>query len=145
MKWRLYVVALMVAAFVTTACSDDDDRFTADDVPVKVMEAFKAKYPDTIAHWEKERGRIKAEFVVNGQETEAWFETDGTWIGTETDFRGTLPDAVRSLIETEYAGYTIDDVDWVETPSVNYFSIELERHGKPDVRLLIKEDGTLLG
>lgn len=136
MKWRLYVVALMVAAFVATACSDDDDRFTADDVPVKVMEAFKAKYPDTIAHWEKERGRIKAEFVVNGQETEAWFETD---------FRGTLPDAVRSLIETEYAGYTIDDVDWVETPSVNYFSIELERHGKPDVRLLIKEDGTLLG
>lgn len=33
----------------------------------------------------------------------------------------------------------------MEMPVVNYFSIELERHGKPDVRLLIKEDGTLLG
>ena len=28
---------------------------------------------------------------------------------------------------------------------VNYFNIELEKHGKPDVRLLIMEDGTLLG
>lgn len=31
----------------------------------------------------------------------------------------------------------------METPAVNYFSIEQEKHVKPDVRLLIMEDGTL--
>lgn len=31
----------------------------------------------------------------------------------------------------------------METPVVNYFNIEQEKHVKPDVRLLIMEDGTL--
>ena len=144
MKWKLYLMAVIVAAFVATACSDDDDNFSVNDVPAKVTETFNAKYPDTTAHWEKERGKIKAEFVVNGQETEAWFDKDGTWIGTETNFRGTLPEAVQNYINANYDGYTVDDVDWIETPTVNYFDIELEKLAKPDVRLLIKEDGTLV-
>lgn len=31
----------------------------------------------------------------------------------------------------------------METPAVNYFNIEQEKHVKPYVRLLIMEDGTL--
>ena len=31
----------------------------------------------------------------------------------------------------------------MDTPAVNYFNIEQEKHVKPDVRLLIMEDGTL--
>lgn len=31
----------------------------------------------------------------------------------------------------------------METPVVNYFNIEQEKYVKPDVRLLIMEDGTL--
>ena len=144
MKWRIYFLAVLMVAFVTVSCSDDDDNFSVNDVPAKVMDAFKTKYPNTMAHWEKERGKIKAEFVVNGQEAEAWYETDGTWIGTETNFRGSFPEAVQNYINTNYAGYTVDDADWIETPTMNYFDIDLEMLAKPDVRLLIKEDGTLV-
>lgn len=144
MKWKMYLMAVLMVAFVTVSCSDDDDNFSVNDVPAKVMDAFKTKYPNTMAHWEKERGKIKAEFVVNGQEAEAWYETDGTWIGTETNFRGSFPEAVQNYINTNYAGYTVDDADWIETPTMNYFDIDLEMLAKPDVRLLIKEDGTLV-
>lgn len=144
MKWKMYFMAVLMVAFVTVSCSDDDDNFSVNDVPAKVMDAFKTKYPNTMAHWEKERGKIKAEFVVNGQEAEAWYETDGTWIGTETNFRGSFPEAVQNYINTNYAGYTVDDADWIETPTMNYFDIDLEMLAKPDVRLLIKEDGTLV-
>lgn len=137
-------MAVLMVAFVTVSCSDDDDNFSVNDVPAKVMDAFKTKYPNTMAHWEKERGKIKAEFVVNGQEAEAWYETDGTWIGTETNFRGSFPELVQNYINTNYAGYTVDDADWIETPTLNYFDIDLEMLAKPDVRLLIKEDGTLV-
>ena len=137
-------MAVLMVAFVTVSCSDDDDNFSVNDVPAKVMDAFKTKYPITMAHWEKERGKIKAEFVVNGQEAEAWYETDGTWIGTETNFRGSFPEAAQNYINTNYAGYTVDDADWIETPTMNYFDIDLEMLAKPDVRLLIKEDGTLV-
>ena len=144
MKWKMYLMAVLMVAFVTVSCSDDDDNFSVNDVPAKVMDAFKTKYPNTMAHWEKERGKIKAEFVVNGQEAEAWYETDGTWIGTETNFRGSSPEPVQNYINTNYAGYTVDDADWIETPTLNYFDIDLEMLAKPDVRLLIKEDGTLV-
>lgn len=144
MKWKMYFMAVLMVAFVTVSCSDDDDNFSVNDVPAKVMDAFKTKYPNTMAHWEKERGKIKAEFVVNGQEAEAWYETDGTWIGTETNFRGSFPEAVQNYINTNYAGYTVDDADWIETPTMNYFDIDLEMLAKPDVRLLIKKDGTLV-
>lgn len=144
MKWKMYLMAVLMVAFVTVSCSDDDDNFSVNDVPAKVMDAFKTKYPNTMAHWEKERGKIKAEFVVNGQEAEAWYETDGTWIGTETNFRGSFPEPVQNYINTNYAGYTVDYADWIETPTLNYFDIELEMLAKPDVRLLIKEDGTLV-
>ena len=144
MKWKMYLMAVLMVAFVTVSCSDDDDNFSVNDVPAKVMDASKTKYPNTMAHWEKERGKIKAEFVVNGQEAEAWYETDGTWIGTETNFRGSFPEAVQNYINTNYAGYTVDDADWIETPTMNYFDIDLEMLAKPDVRLLIKKDGTLV-
>ncbi len=144
MKWKMYFMAVLMVVSVTVSCSDDDDDFNLSDVPTLVMNAFNAKYPDTKAHWEKERGKIKAEFVVNGQEAEAWYETDGTWIGTETNFRGAFPEPVQNYINTNYAGYTVDDADWIETPTLNYFDIELERLSRPDVRLLIQEDGTLV-
>lgn len=144
MKWRMCFLAVLMVAFVTVGCSNDDNNFSLKDVPAPVLNAFNAKYPDTNANWEKERGKIKAEFVVNGQEAEAWYETDGTWIGTETNFRGSFPEPVQNYINTNYAGYTVDDADWIETPTLNYFDLDLEMLAKPDVRLLIKKDGTLV-
>lgn len=145
MKWKLYFIPVLIAAFVMASCSDETDDFGLNDVPAKVMETFNAQYPHTMAHWERERGKIKAEFAVDGQEAEAWYEDDGTWIGTETNFRGSFPEPVQHHIRTHYAGYTVDDADWIDTPTLHYFDIDLEMPAKPDVRLLIQEDGTLVG
>lgn len=138
MKLKLYLMALLVGIFTLQSCDDDDPRV----IPTSVKNAFAQKYPSSVAYdWEKDRGYYVAEFRNDGREAEAWFNPDGTWVKTETDFVDVLPEAVQDYIDVNYPGYRIDDVDWVETPSDEYFDIELERNGKKDVYLHIRANG----
>lgn len=145
MKLKLYLVALLLGTFALQSCDDDDDKVK---VPKTVQDAFSQKYPTTPAYdWDLERGYYVAEFRNNYSEAEAWFQADGTWVRTETDYRVALPEAVQSYINTNYPstqGYFIDDIDWVETPTQNYFDVELDRQGMPDVHIYIQENGTLI-
>lgn len=140
MKRILYLFIAMFTVFATVSCDKDDDNLYLEDA----VATFKAKYPGVNAHWEKEYGKLKAEFLNEGKEAEAWFETDGTWLFTETDFRGTFPAAVQSYLDLNYEGYVVDDADWIETPETSYFRIELEKRMQPEAVVLIKEDGTLI-
>ena len=84
-----------------------------------------------------------AESTYNNSEAEAWFTTDGTWVRTEVDYRGSLPTAVEQYINENYPTAIIDDVDLIEVPTGKYYEIELEQRGDRDIYVNIKEDGTL--
>lgn len=141
----LATLAFLLTLFALTSCSDDDDDLTLSNVPSAVQAQFANLYPSASVRWEREGQYYKAEFLNNMASSEAWFTSDGTWVRTETDFSRTLPEAVQTYITTNYAGYTIDydDIEWVETPSGNYYYIELERAGSQDIVLRITESGTL--
>lgn len=144
MNWRICFFGVIFAAIVVVGCNDDDDGLSAKDIPTQVLVAFEAKYPDTSVKWERDRGMLKAEFWNNGNEAEAWFERNGVWVRTETDYNVALPALVQEFLAVNYAGYAVDDADSVELPEDAYFEIELEQLAHPDVRLLIREDGTLV-
>ena len=113
-------------------------------VPADVLKSFEEKYPNTtVKSWEREGNLLKAEFYNGNVETEVWFNYNGDWIKTETDFLGTLPQTVTDYINTNYSGYKIDEVNWVETPAKNYYEVELEQ-GNTDIELNIQEDGTVI-
>ena len=53
------------------------------------------------------------QFDMDNEKYYAWYDTNGEWIGTAfvvNDF-STLPDMVRSTIDTKYPGYTISKVN----------------------------------
>lgn len=144
MKNYLFTLLLLAVPLTFVSCSDDDDDNNFSFVTEAVHNAFQNLYPQVQPYdWEIEGTYIKAEFYKDNVHAEAYFTHEGTWVRTETDFRGTLPEAVTTYLTTNYPDYTVDEVDWVETPNGNYYEVELEKPGTPDVRVNVKEDGTL--
>lgn len=142
MKLKLYLASLLLAGIATLqSCDDDDDLRNA---PATVEAAFRNLYPNAIVtEWEKQGNYIKADFRNGLQESEAWFLRDGTWVRTETDIAvNTLPQPVQDYVTANYPAYWIDDADHVETPSGDYYKLELERNGVRDVHLQLLADGT---
>ena len=115
------------------------------EVPAVVAQNFKERYPEAIIkEWEKEGSLLKAEFLLNSVESEAWFTYNGSWVKTKSPFKGNLPQEIRDFLQEHYNGYQTDDITWVETPQYNYFEIELER-GNTEIKISIHKDGTLIG
>ncbi|MDD3491275.1 MAG: PepSY-like domain-containing protein, partial [Paludibacter sp.] len=76
---------------------------------------------------------------------DAWFETNGTWLMTETDIRRSkIPAAVKSTLDkSEYAGWRIDDVDCLEYANADpVYVLDMEK-GESEVDLYYAADGTL--
>lgn len=78
---------MFYAAFFTVSLlsSCGDKKIAAPDVPKPVMDAFHTKYPGvTDAGWiveEKDNKKIyEAKFKVNGEEVEAEFDANGTFV-----------------------------------------------------------------
>lgn len=143
MKLKLYLLCVLLMGIAFQSCDDDDD--TLANVPAAVQAAFNQRYPNaSVKEWEKENGLIKADFWNGAQESEAWFLPDGTWVRTETDIpAATLPQAVLDYVAANYAGFRVDDAEYVETPEGDFYELELEKNGVPDVRLQIRADGML--
>lgn len=156
MKQKLYYLfTLLFAISIFTACDDDDSANNKIDVPEAVTNAFQAKYPDVAVNsveWAMKSGYYVAEYhtTANMREVEAWFATDGTWRMTETDNGKDLflvPTAVSTAFsKSDYATWTIDDIDYYEYPDAtkNFYLIEVEKAGQPDTALYFAIDGSLL-
>lgn len=143
MKNYLFTLLLLAVPLTFVSCSDDDDDNKFNFVTEAVHNAFQNLYPQVQPYdWEIEGAYIKAEFYKDNLHSEAYFTPEGAWVRTETDFRGALPEPVVTYLTTNYPDYTVDEVDWVETPNGNYYEVELEKRGTPDLKVNVKEDGT---
>ncbi|MBQ2122704.1 MAG: PepSY-like domain-containing protein [Bacteroidaceae bacterium] len=144
MKFRKYVVLLGFASLALSSCSDDDnDNVTVTDEAI--TQAFQQKYPGVaVTEWELEYGLYKAEFLNEGRSAEAWFQPDGTWVKTDTDWAyADVPAEVKAYVSEHHPTLAVDDVDWIETPDGSYFLIELDAKGG-DIYLQLLPDGSLL-
>ena len=142
-KKSIFLLSLLLgfAVATTVACSSDDEL----NIPPAVTATFELMYPGVTPEWEIEQNLWKAEFRKDGKEMDAWFQTDGVWVMTETDIAMTeLPAAVVAAVNANYPDYAIDDADWVETPLQDYYEVELDKKGQPDVHLKITEEGVIL-
>ena len=80
---RSVLFALLFSLFLATSCSHTE--ISEDKVPAAVVTSFKAKYPTAvISKWvtEKKDGKTiyEAVFKSNGEEIEAEFNEDGSFI-----------------------------------------------------------------
>ena len=149
-KISLKTTLIAIMAIGLLGCSKNSSTPDQWPVPNEVRNEFTQRFPNaTRVEWEFRANIIKADFVMSKTEYDAWFENSGAWkwIRTEQDLKpsnSSLPAAVNTYLTTTYPGWRIDDINYITTPSVSYFEVELEKRGEMDVTLFIKEDGTVL-
>jgi len=116
------------------------------DVPANVMSTFKSKFPTaTEVHWDKENEtEWEAEFEFNGMDYTANFSSDGIWKETEHELTANeLPATVKQTLTTEFSGYTIKEVEMVETPTFTGYEVEIKK-GSVTLEVLIDNSGKVI-
>lgn len=146
---RTAAIILAIAGII--GCSKDDhDTDDFNSVPEEVRNDFKKRFPAaTKIEWEFYSNSIKADFYMENTEYEALWQKASTWewARTEKDIdivKTPLPSAVQNYVNSEYAGWKIDDVDLVQVPGDEFYEITMEMSGKPDTIIFIHADGTLV-
>lgn len=92
----------------------------------------------------EDNGYTEIEFTHEKKRKEMTFDAASQWVSTRWDVRRSeLSAAVINQLEKSYAGWRIDDAEYVETPSAQWYDIELEKTGI-DIHLRIDIDGTIL-
>ena len=145
MKARMTIFAsLLLAGFTFTSCDDNDDNYTPDE---KIVNVLYEKYPNAQrVDWELQHDHYVADFYDNNIEKEAWFNTKGEWVMTESDILfENLPKAIQTAFgESEYKDWRVDDVDMLERVEMEtMYVIEVEK-SKQEFDLFYAEDGTLI-
>jgi len=132
MKLKTFIAVAVIGLF--TACSS---TYRATDsgviISTDASRAFNLQYPAAtnvvwnnydpnvvilndwdLAGWTViDADDYAVQFDMDNEKYYAWYDTNGEWIGTAyvvNDFT-TLPDMVRSTIDTKYPGYTISKVN----------------------------------
>ena len=141
-----FILAMVLITSSLSACSQD---LKEAQVPAAAKATFKKLHPDANVHeWDynKKTKQYEAEFVLKSIKYEAYFMSDGQWVGTERDImKADLPQEVLAgLAKTEYAAWEIDDIEEHQSPEHKlFYEIEVEQ-GKQEVYLYFLPDGKLI-
>ena len=148
MKRKLYLLLGLLVALqmpLLTSCNDDDEDIMPTQVPAEVTAALTERYPSATPKWEKGKGLYKAEFYNESGEVDVWFKANGEWVMTQTDiFPQNLPEAVKNYVATNYPDRIIDDADRIETPTADYYLLELDKPGAKDIYIKLTPGGELI-
>ncbi|WP_455585689.1 PepSY-like domain-containing protein [Bacteroides sp.] len=139
-----------VEGMLIKAVADTDDDTEGYLPPAQTPEAILAfineKYPDArLVETEVEHGRTEVEIIHEGYCKEVIFDSNGNWVSTSWDIRrNELPTVVtQALAGSQYSAYTIDDVEYFETPGGDYYLLELEQRAK-EVKVKIDTTGKFI-
>lgn len=127
---------------------DGDNESLLPDTPSEMVttatEFIQKNYPNArIIEIEAEHGVIEIDIIHDNRSKEVLLGTTYEWISTSWDVY-TLPAKVTEAINaSQYNGYVVDDAEYFETPTGNYYLVELEQ-GKSEVKIKITEDGEIV-
>ena len=143
---RVFTVLVLIASLIVSllAWSKKDD-YNPRLVTETIKEFINTNYPGArIVDAEYDDGLLKIEIFHQWKEKNVYFSKQEQWQYTEWDVRSLdLPKAVKDAIKkSEFSRFRIDDVDYIQKSSGDYYRIELER-GDYDVKLSITPDGKI--
>ena len=132
---------LLISLLALWACDEEN-------IPVNndISNFIEQKYEGAkILYAEKDfNGEIEVEIIHNDTRKEVKFNRKNNWICTTWDVAiSQLPDAARESILSHYPEYKIDDVDYAEKPSGDYYKVEIEK-GEWDKTVFVTADGEIL-
>lgn len=115
-------------------------------VAQEITDFINSKYPNArILEYDYDDGYLEVEIYHESREKDVYFNGSNSWVITKWDIRrNELPQAVlETLQNSEYASYELDDIEFIQTPTAEYYQLELER-GNREVKLNINAQGQIL-
>ena len=146
MKRIFTVLVLIVSLIVSLSAWSRNDDYNSRLVTDTIKEFINTNYPGArIVDAEYDDGLLKIEISHQWKEKNVYFSKQDQWQYTKWEVRSfDLPKAVKDAIKkSEFSRFRIDDVDYIQMSSCDYYRIELER-GDYDVKLSITPDGKIL-
>ena len=139
MKKLLPILLISLAAL--WSCEEEN-------IPVnnEIRNFIEQKYDGaTILYAEKDfNGEIDVEIIHNNTKKEVKFNRKNNWINTSWDVAiHQLPEIVIENVQNSYPQYVIEDADYVETPTGDYYRIELEK-GEWEKVVLVTLNGVII-
>lgn len=123
---RMFFVLSLLASFATTSA------FATEQIPASIELAFQRQFNGAhIDNSESVNGMIRISFTINNEQRNAYYNGDGELVilARQIDMNA-LPEALRSELQTRYAGYLVSGVyQFEEQGKVRYFSV-LQKGGK---------------
>lgn len=108
-KYLFSLTVLLIVSSVTFA-----------GVPGTIQSAMKKIYPKVSnPDWSLKNNYFVADFTADGMNKNAWFDTNGNWIMTQTDLEtmDEVPGAVYNTFAfSQYASWPVNDVILAEFP-----------------------------
>ncbi len=132
---------LFISLFALLACEEENIALNND-----IRNFIEQKYEGaTILYAEKDfNGEIDVEIIHNNIKKEVKFNRKNQWINTSWDVAiHQLPDIVQESVQNSYPQYIIEDADYVETPTGDYYRIELEK-GEREKIVFVTAEGEIL-
>jgi len=135
------IIILMIMAVVSlSACGQNKV------VPPKVKTALEQKFPNAQkVKWNKENEtEWEAEFKLNDEEYSANYSTDGIWKETEHKIENSaIPANVKQSLDTEFAGYKIEEAEISETANGSVYEFAVEKD-ETAMEVAISPDGKVV-
>lgn len=150
MKAKLLLGAIgMAIGIMAVGCSDDNDDLNVGQVPQKARATMEDMFPGVYStSWDQIYPYYVADFMYSGFDTEAWFNADGAWAMTETDYNTNisyLPLAVQqAFAQSQYGQWIVEGVDAYQRSYDSFCVIEVESAMTPDISLFYSNEGILL-
>ena len=126
--------------------NDEVESAEANNPSKKVEIAFKKKFPKAKkVEWGKESSsEWEAEFKMDGKDYSANFDNEGNWKETEYEINKTdIPAAVKTVLDSQYKGYDIEEAELSENPEGKMFEFQLEQ-GDTEIEVAISPDGKVV-
>lgn len=131
---------ILLSVFIFFSCTSKPE------IPERVLSTFTQMFPDANdIEWEMEdEGEWEVEFKVEGKELNACFTTAGKWIETEWEVPiSEIPESVMNSLNSQYEGWEIEEIEFVESPEFIGFEFEIEKD-EEEFELMITADGHIV-
>jgi hypothetical protein len=140
---QIIILGFIIISFTVVDCNRE---LPEKRVPSLVQNAFRTKFTDAKdVEWEKNGRLYVVEFEKGAADEDhtVLFDTLGTIVKYKYELATSgLPSPVMNVINTQYQGYEISEVENLEQGGVKYYQVELEK-GIKKQHLVFSADGVL--
>lgn len=143
MKTKTLFLSLLAIATLFSACKDDNDDISPDNLSGTIKSAIQTMYPNAqITEADTEHGITEVDVWHENKKKEVRFNASEEWIETEYDvLQQEVPAAVMDNLKTQYPNPVIDDIDCYERPNEKFYRFEIIVNNR-EIKVDIQEEGT---